>query len=283
MAADPQIPVGVSGASLGPAESGPGRGPLGGLIEGWRGLTRLGAFTLITLATARLRLGENPRVITPRVVGEIHRCGVRLLPLVGFLGVVLGVVFVGQTASLMEQIGAGNYTGTLMVAVFLREMVPMTAALVVLARVGTAAVIDLGTARALGEVEALEALGIDPVHYLVVPRVAGFAVSVVSLSLYLLVVSLGSGYAFAYARGLKASPVEFLTQLAAALHALDFPLLALKTGAFGSLIGLVICYQGLARPLTLADVGAAATRTVAVCGAGCLLVDAAFVVLFLLL
>ena len=41
-----------------------------------------------------------------------------------------------------------------------------------LARVGTATVIELGTSRALGEVEALEALGIDPVHYLVMPRVA---------------------------------------------------------------------------------------------------------------
>ena len=105
----------------------------------------------------------------------------------------------------------------------------------------------------------------------------------VALSLYLLVVALASGYAFAYARGLMASPVEFLTQVAGALHVLDFPLSALKTAIFGTLIGLVICYQGLARPLSLADVGAATTRTVAVCGVGCLLVDAAFIALYLLL
>jgi len=280
MASDPILPVREPGAAGSPGED---AGLLQELLEGWRNLTGLGAFTLITLATARLRFRENSRVVTPRIFGEIHRCGVRLLPLVGFLGVVLGLVFVGQTASLMEQIGAGNFTGTLMVTVFLREMVPMTAALVVLARVGTAAVIDLGTARALGEVEALEALGIDPIHYLVVPRVAGFAISVVSLSLYLLVVGLASGYAFAYARGLKASPIEFLTQVAGALHGLDFPLSALKTGIFGTLIGLVICYQGLARPLSLADVGAATTRTVAVCGVGCLLIDAAFIAVYLLL
>jgi phospholipid/cholesterol/gamma-HCH transport system permease protein len=252
-------------------------------LEEGRSLTRLGAFTLITFATARMRFRENSRVMLPRIIGEIHRCGVRLLPIVGFLGVVLGIVFVGQMLSLMEQVGAGNFTGTLMVTVFLREMAPMTAGLVVLARVGTAAVIDLGTARALGEVEALEALGIDPIHYLVVPRVVGFAVAVASLSLYLLVVSLGSGYAFAYARGLKASPIEFLTQIAGAMSALDFPLLALKTLLFGTLTGLVICYQGLARPLTLAEVGSATTRTVAVCLVGCLLVDAAFIVVYLLL
>jgi ABC-type transporter Mla maintaining outer membrane lipid asymmetry permease subunit MlaE len=113
--------------------------------------------------------------------------------------------------------------------------------------------------------------------------VAGFAVAVASLSLYLLVVSLGSGYAFAYARGLKASPIEFLTRITVAMSALDFPLLALKTLLFGTLTGLVICYHGLARPLTLAEVGSATTRTVAVSVVGCLLIDAAFIVVYLLL
>lgn len=278
--AEPLSPARASRSAGGP---GGAQGWLAWLLEEGRSLTRLGAFTLITLATARLRFRENSRVMLPRIVGEIHRCGVRLLPIVGFLGVVLGIVFVGQMLSLMEQVGAGRFTGTLMVAVFLREMAPMTAGLVVLARVGTAAVIDLGTARAMGEVEALEALGIDPIHYLVVPRVVGFAAAVVSLSLYLLVVSLASGYAFAYARGLKASPLEFLTQVAGAMSVLDFPLLALKTLLFGTLTGLVICYQGLARPLTLAEVGAATTRTVAVCVVGCLVIDAAFIVVYLLL
>lgn len=264
-------------------EPGGSPGFVAAFLEEWRGLTRLGAFTLITLSTARLRFGENSRVMRPRILDEIHRCGVRLLPIVGFLGVVLGMVFVGQIISLMEQVGAGNFTGTLMVTVFVREMVPMAAGLVVLARVGTAAVIDLGTARALGEVEALEALGIDPIHYLVVPRVVGFATAVVSLSLYLLVIALGSGYAFAFARGLKASPFEFLARIAGAMSALDFPLLALKTALFGALTGLVICYQGLARPLTLAEVGSATTRTVAVCVVVCLLLDAAFIGVYLLL
>ena len=152
-----------------------GLGLLGFLLGEWRGLTRLGAFMLITLATAARRYRDNSQVMRPQVLGEIHRCGVRLLPIVGFLGVILGVVFVGQTVSLMEQFGAGPFTGTLIVSVFLREMAPMTAGLLVLARVGTASVVELGTARALGEVEALEALGIDPIHYLVVPRVVGFA------------------------------------------------------------------------------------------------------------
>jgi len=260
-----------------------GSGWLAAFVGEWRSLTRLGAFILITLATAVRRYRDNSRVIRPQVLGEIHRCGVRLLPIVGFLGVVLGIVFVGQTVSLMEQVGASNFMGTLMVTVFLREMAPMIAGLLVLARVGTASVVELGTARALGEVEALEVLGIDPIHYLVVPRVVGFAAAVVSLTAYLILISLGSGYVFAYARGLKASPMEFCTAIAGAMTAMDFPLLVLKTLLFGALTGWVICYQGLARPMTLEEVGPATTRTVAVCVVGCLMLDALFITVYLLL
>ena len=260
-----------------------GSGWLAAFVGEWRSLTRLGAFILITLATAVRRYRDNSRVIRPQVLGEIHRCGVRLLPIVGFLGVVLGIVFVGQTVSLMEQVGASNFMGTLMVTVFLREMAPMIAGLLVLARVGTASVVELGTARALGEVEALEVLGIDPIHYLVVPRVVGFAAAVVSLTAYLILISLGSGYVFAYARGLKASPMEFFTAIAGAMTAMDFPLLVLKTLLFGALTGWVICYQVLARPMTLEEVGPATTRTVAVCVVGCLMLDALFITVYLLL
>ena len=260
-----------------------GSGWLAAFVGEWRSLTRLGAFILITLATAVRRYRDNSRVIRPQVLGEIQRCGVRLLPIVGFLGVVLGIVFVGQTVSLMEQVGASNFMGTLMVTVFLREMAPMIAGLLVLARVGTASVVELGTARALGEVEALEVLGIDPIHYLVVPRVVGFAAAVVSLTAYLILISLGSGYVFAYARGLKASPMEFFTAIAGAMTAMDFPLLVLKTLLFGALTGWVICYQGLARPMTLEEVGPATTRTVAVCVVGCLMLDALFITVYLLL
>jgi ABC-type transporter Mla maintaining outer membrane lipid asymmetry permease subunit MlaE len=92
-----------------------------------------------------------------------------------------------------------------------------------------------------------------------------------------------SGYAFAYARGLKASPIEFFTQIAGAMSLLDFPLWVFKTLLFGALTGWVICYQGLARPMTLEEVGPATTRTVAVCVVGCLMLDALFITVYLIL
>jgi phospholipid/cholesterol/gamma-HCH transport system permease protein len=253
------------------------------LIGFFETLTRLSAFTLITFGTAWTRFGHSSCVIRPRIFAEIHRAGVRLLPIVGFLGLSLGVVFVGQTIALMDQFGVSSLTGELIVKVFIRELAPLTAGLVVLARVGTATVIELGTSRASGEVEALEVLGIDPIHYLVLPRVIGFTVSVISLTVYLTLLTLGSGYAFAYARGLQLSPADFFGTVARALNWMDFPLLMIKTAAFGAITGLVICYHGLARSLTLDEVGHATTRTVAQCVVACLLVDAVFVVVYLFL
>ena len=253
---------------------------LRGMVAAVRGLA---AFTLITFGTLYTKAGRSNQVIRPLVRDQILRAGVRLLPIVCFLGFALGIVIVGQVVALLQQVGAAKFTGLLLVTVVIRELAPLVAGLVVLARVGTASVIELGTARALGEIEALEALGIDPIHYLVVPRVIGFTVAVVGLTTYFVLLALLSGYLFAFVRGLPLSFDDYFDHVATALTLADFPLLAIKTALFGSVTGLVICYQGLAQPLRLEDIGAATTRTVAMCVVGCLCLDALFVPIYLLL
>ena len=141
----------------------------------------LGAFALITFGVMVSKFGVAPRVIRPLVRAHLGRSGLRLLPMVMFVAVALGLVVIGQTVSLLSRVSANQYLGTVMVTVVVRELGPLLTALLVLSRTGTANVIELGTARALGEVEALEALGIDPIHYLVVPRVIGMALGIFSL------------------------------------------------------------------------------------------------------
>ena len=153
--------------------------------------------------------------------------------------------------------------------------------MLVLARVGTANVIELGTARALGEVEALEALGIDPVHYLIVPRVIGMSLGIFSLTVYLILGSLASGWLFAFLQDVSLTPGDYFKQIAGALGWLDFALLALKTVTFGFFIAIVTCYHGLAQPLRLEDVSRVAVRAVTQGVVVCVLVDAVFIVLYL--
>ena len=244
-------------------------------------LQGLGAFALITLGVMITRFGAARQVIRPRVFQEAARAGLRLLPMFLFMSAALGLVVIGQTVSWLTRVGAINFLGTVMVIVVVRELGPLVTALLVLARIGTANVIELGTARAMGEVEALEALGIDPVHYLVVPRVIGMALGVFALTVYLILGALLSGYLWAFVQDVPLRPGDYFRQLASALSGLDFALLALKTLAFGFIIALVTCYHGLAQPLRLEEVSRATVAAVAQSVIACVLIDALFIIIYL--
>ena len=241
----------------------------------------LGAFALITLGVIIKKIGVARRVVRPLILHEISRAGVRLLPMFLFMAAALGLLVIGQTVSWATRYGATKYLGTVMVFVVVRELGPLITALLVLARIGTANVVELGTARAMGEVEALEALGIDPVHYLVVPRVIGMAVGIFSLTVYLIIGALASGYLWAFMQNVPLRPGDYFSQLAGALTGLDFVLLALKTILFGFIISIVTCYHGLAQPLRLEEVSYATVRAVAQSVIACVLIDALFIIIYL--
>src|SRR5579862_966972 len=103
----------------------------------------LGAFALITLGVMIKKIGVARRVIRPLIHFEISRAGLRLLPMFLFLAAVLGLLVIGQTVSLASKYGATQYLGTIMVTVVVRELGPLIAALLVLARIGTANVVEL--------------------------------------------------------------------------------------------------------------------------------------------
>jgi phospholipid/cholesterol/gamma-HCH transport system permease protein len=241
----------------------------------------LGAFALITLGVILQKHRVARSVIRPRIRQEIVRAGVALMPMFLFVALALGFLVIGQTVSALAKVGATNYLGSTMVVVIVRELGPLLAAMLVLARAGTAHVIELGTARALGEVEALEALGIDPVHYLIVPRVIGMAVGVFALTVYLIIGALASGYLWAFLQDVPLTPGDYFRQIAEALGWLDFALLALKTAAFGFFIAVVTCYHGLAQPLRLEEVSRVTVRAVTQGVVVCVLIDALFILLYL--
>jgi len=217
----------------------------------------------------------------PRIRQEINRAGTSLLPMFMFVALALGFLVIGQTVAALAKVGATGYLGSTMVIVVVRELGPLLTAMLVLARVGTANVIELGTARALGEVEALEALGIDPVHFLILPRVLGMVLGVFALTIYLVIGALASGCLCAFLANVPLTPGDYFHQIAEALNWLDFALLALKTMAFGFFIGIVTCYHGLAQPLRLEDISRVAVRAVTQGIIACLLIDAVFIVLYL--
>lgn len=241
----------------------------------------LGAFALITLGVMLTKMRVAGRVIRPLISYEISRAGVRLLPMFLYISLALGLVIIGQSVSWLSRLGAMNLIGAIMVLVVVRELGPLLAALLVLARIGTANVVELGTARAMGEVEALETLGIDPVHYLVVPRVIGMSVGIFSLTVYLILGALLSGYLWAFLQDIPLRPSDYFKQLTGSLGWLDFALLGLKTVGFGFSISVITCYHGLAQPLRIEEVSTATVRAVAQSVVACILLDALFILLYL--
>ena len=253
-----------------------------------RGLVRLlltvrglGAFALITLGVAITKFGSSRRLIRPLVFQEAGRASLRLLPMFLFVSAALGLLVIGQTVSWLTRVGAMNYLGPVMVVVVVRELGPLLTALLGPCAHRAATVVELGTTRATGEIEALEALGIDPIHYLVFPRVLGMALGVSTMTVYLILGSLASGWLWAFLQDVPLRPMDYLGQVAGALRGLDFAFLALKTLAFGFTISIVCCYYGLAQPLRLEEVSYATVRAVAQSVVVCILIDALFIIIYL--
>jgi phospholipid/cholesterol/gamma-HCH transport system permease protein len=242
----------------------------------------VGAFALITLGVMLSKLRAAPQVTFPAIRRELTRSGLRLLPMFLFLSAATGLVVIGQAILWLTKVGANTLLlGPIMVYVVVRELGPLLTALLVLARSGTANVIELGTARALGEVEALEALGIDPVHYLVMPRVIGMALGVMALTVYFIIGTLVSGYLCAFLNDVPLRPSDYFGQLAANLTGLDFVILAVKSCLFGALIAVITCYHGLAQRLQLDEISRQAVSAVGLSIIACVLVDAVFIFIYL--
>jgi phospholipid/cholesterol/gamma-HCH transport system permease protein len=243
----------------------------------------MGAFTFIALGVVFTKFNVARAVMRPLLLQQIVRSGVALLPMTTFLALALGLVIIGQTMSALTRVGAQGFLGSVLVTVVVRELGPLLTAVLVLCRTGAATVVELGTARALGEVEALEALGIDPIHYFVFPRLIGMAVGTFVLAIYLVIGSLLSGIVWAFVQALPLSFTDYFQQLAAALTGFDFLLLAFKSIGFGVAIAVTTCYCGLAQPISFSQVATVTARAVGQSVILCALLDAAFLSIYLFL
>jgi phospholipid/cholesterol/gamma-HCH transport system permease protein len=239
-------------------------------------------FAVVILLTFFKKFRSAQRIIRPAIRRETARASTRLMPMLLFLALALGFLIIAQTAAVAATVGATHLIGTVMVVAVVREIGPLLAAFIVLVRVGVANVIELGTIRAMGEIEVLESLGIDPVHFLVVPRVIGMAVGVFSLTVYFILAALASGYLFAFLQGVPLTFGDYFRQIAEAFNWLDFVLLGSKTIAFGFFTAVVTCYHGLAQPLRQEQVSGVAVHAVSQSIIVCVVIDVAFILIFFL-
>lgn len=187
---------------------------------------------------------QGLRTIFSVVSAQVYFTGWQALPLIGGLALATGGVVIMQSTLQLSKFGGAGMLGELLVAVIVRELGPLITALIVIARSGTAVASDLGNMKVNRETEALEAMGINPLSYIIFPRILGGIVSVVCLAFYFVLIALLGGYAVGWIF-LDLSFVFYTDTLAQAVKFSDVWFFLIKNIFGGTIIFVVCSYQGL--------------------------------------
>jgi phospholipid/cholesterol/gamma-HCH transport system permease protein len=136
------------------------------------------------------------RTVRRAFVRQVVVIGVESAWLICGLAVFVGITVVAQLAFWVAEAGQSQMLGQLQVAVVARELSPVLIGIVVIVRGGSVMATELGIMKTCGRVHVLEAQGISPLIYLVMPRVLGAAVSTFCLTIVFILVAFASGYLF---------------------------------------------------------------------------------------
>lgn len=196
-----------------------------------------------------------------KTVRQVLRAGNDSLPLVALIAALIGIILALQSAYQLRDLGAQHLVADLVAVSITRELGPLMTAILVAGRVGSAISAELGTMQVSEEIDALTVIGIDPINFLVVPRLIGLAVAVPCLTLFADLVGILAGCSVGVlALGMGAS--GYLSDSLAALVAEDLWGGILKALAFGAIIGLVGCQEGLSTRGGANEVGSSTTSAV---------------------
>ena len=231
--------------------------------SGARRLSVLGGLARFALRAFRAagRLTPAGRWVTLRVlINQISFTALQAAGLVTFLAAILSFLVISQTIRQLGRVGATDLIGTVIVVAVIRELGPLLTALIVVSRSGTAIAAEMATNRVMGEVTALEAMGIDPYIYLVLPRMLGAVVSVAALMILFDSVALASGFLAARLSGMHFPRYSGI--VLATLSAKDVWLTLAKGLVFGAAVARFPGYHGLAVKAGPTEIPQAVTRGV---------------------
>jgi phospholipid/cholesterol/gamma-HCH transport system permease protein len=183
------------------------------------------------------------RVVWRVLLNQIWFTALQAIPIVIVLASILSYLVISQAVRELGRINATELIGTLMVVAIVRELGPLLTAIAVAGRSGTAIAAELATNTVMGEVRALEGIGIDPVQYLVLPRFVAAIVSVAGLILVFDLVAVFAGLLAAATNGM--SSTRYFDIVLGSLTLLDVWLTIAKGLVFGAVIGVVPSYHGL--------------------------------------
>jgi phospholipid/cholesterol/gamma-HCH transport system permease protein len=195
------------------------------------------------------------------LTAQMVAIGVASLPTVALANFLLGIVLAIQGAGQFQKLGATDLVASLVAFSILREIGPLITAVIVIGRSGSAITAELGTMKVAEEIEALSVMGIDPVKYLVVPRLLAMIIMMPVLTVLGEGTGLFAGWLISVT-SLHLDPIFYVTNSTAAVEQKDLFTGLLKALLFGAVVGTVSCYYGIQVEGGAEGVGQSTTKSV---------------------
>ncbi|MBK8480068.1 MAG: MlaE family lipid ABC transporter permease subunit [Proteobacteria bacterium] len=208
---------------------------------------------------------------------QATRIGVDSVPIVGLTGFLLGLILAFLAAYQLRQFGATIYVANLVALTMVRELGPVMTAILVAGRSGSAIAAELGTMTVNEEIDALRTMAIDPIRYLVVPRVYAISLTQPALTLFSMALGVGGGLLIGILF-LDLNATIYLKQTVQALSLNDLWHGLSKSLVFAWVIVMAACHYGLRIRGGPADVGRATIASVVSSIFAVIMVDSAFAV-----
>ncbi len=215
----------------------------------------------------------RPPYDLPELLRQMVRVGYDSIPVVLVTTLFTGMVLALQTFNGFARFHAENLVGSVVALSLTRELAPVLTALMVTGRVGSAMAAELGTMRVTEQIDALTALGTEPVQYLMVPRVMASLLMMPLLVVLGDAVGIYGGYLVAV-QLLGANPVAYLDNSFQYLHVGDDIVSGvIKAAVFGLIFSLIACVRGYYTAGGAEGVGRSTTRAVVSGSLSVLVVD----------
>lgn len=246
----------------------------------WLQLKLLLGFGGQTLATAAAILVGRQKLRWTSAVHHMERTGLDAVPIVCLLSFLVGAVVAFLGATVLADFGAQVFTVELVSFSFMREFGVLLTAIMIAGRSGSAFTAEIGMMRAREEIDAIRALGLDPIELLVIPRVLALIVMLPVLS-FLAVLSGIVGGALVGGTELGISPGLFLARMQETAELRHLLVGLSKAPVFAIIIALVGCLEGLKVQASAESVGRHTTSSVVQSIFLVILVDALAAIFFM--
>lgn len=176
-------------------------------------------------------------------ISEMVKAGYNSVPIVSVISFFVGIILALQAAYQLKRFGALIYVADLVGVSVTRELGPILTAIIVSGRSGSAFAAEIGSMKAAEEVDALMTMGINPVRFLVAPKLIALMVMVPALTMLSDLIGLFGGFLLSVTL-LEIHPVNYFQQTINALLVKDIMTGLIKAWAFGIVITIVGAYHG---------------------------------------